>query len=87
MVQILDAPDDVGVGFYVASGIPSDRAAALRKAFWEMMHDKKFLAEAARLEAPIAPVPGEELQRVVASIYATPPSVIERLKQVIIPKK
>ena len=87
MVQILDAPDDVGVGFHMASGIPADRAAALRKAFWEMMHDPKFLAEAERLEAPIAPVPGEEVQRVVTSIYATPPSVIERLKQVIIPKK
>ena len=87
MVQILDAPDDVGVGFYMASGIPADRAAALRKAFWEMMRDSKFLAEAARLEAPIAPVPGEEVQRVVASIYSTPPSVIERLKKVIIPGK
>jgi tripartite-type tricarboxylate transporter receptor subunit TctC len=87
MVQILDAPDDVGVGFFMAAGVPSDRTAALRKAFWEMMHDPKFLAEAARLEAPIAPVPADELQRVMASIYATPPAVIERLKQVIIPKK
>ena len=87
MVQILDAPDDVGVGFFMASGIPAERAAALRKAFWEMMHDKKFLAEAARLEAPIAPVPADELQRVVASIYSTPPAVVERLKKVITPKK
>jgi tripartite-type tricarboxylate transporter receptor subunit TctC len=87
MVQILDAPDDVGVGFFMASGVPADRAAALRKAFWEMMHDRKFLDEAARLEAPIAPVPADEVQRVVASIYSTPPSVIGRLKQVIIPKK
>jgi tripartite-type tricarboxylate transporter receptor subunit TctC len=87
MVQILDAPDDVGVGFFMAAGIPAERAAALRKAFWEVMHDQKFLAEAARLEAPIAPVPADELQRVVASIYSTPPAVIERLKQVITPKK
>ena len=81
MVQILDAPDDVGVGFFMASGVPADRAAALRKAFWEMMHDEKFLAEAKRLEAPIAPVPADEVQRMVASIYATPPSVVERLKR------
>lgn len=87
MVQILDAPDDVGVGFFMAAGVPAERMTALRKAFWEMMHDPKFLAEAARLEAPIAPVAADELHRVVASIYATPPSVIERLKQVIIPKK
>ena len=42
---------------------------------------------AAALKAPIAPVSADELQRVVASIYTTPPSVIERLKQVITPKK
>jgi tripartite-type tricarboxylate transporter receptor subunit TctC len=87
MVQILDAPDDVGVGFFMASGIPADRAAALRKAFWEMMHDQKFLAEATRLEAPIAPVPADEVQRVVSTIYSTPPAVIERLKKVITPGK
>jgi tripartite-type tricarboxylate transporter receptor subunit TctC len=87
MVQILDAPDAVGVGFYMPSGVPAERAAALRKAFWETMHDPKFLAEAKRLKAPIAPVPADELQKVVASIYSTPPAVVERLKQVIIPKK
>jgi hypothetical protein len=36
---------------------------------------------------PIAPVPAADLQRVVSSIYGTPPAVVERLKQVIIPKK
>jgi tripartite-type tricarboxylate transporter receptor subunit TctC len=87
MVQILDAPDAVGVGFYMPSGVPAERAAALRKAFWETMHDPKFLAGAARLKAPIAPVPAADLQRVVSSIYSTPPAVVERLKQVIIPKK
>ena len=83
MVRILEAPDDIGVGFYVASGIPSDRASALRKAFWDMMHDGKFLSEAARLDAPIAPVPADELHKIVASIYATPHAVVERFKQVV----
>ena len=87
MVRILDAPDDVGVGFYMAPGIPADRAAALRKAFWDMMHDPKFRAEAEKLEAPIAPVPPEELQRIVASIYATPRAVIDRFQKVITPAK
>lgn len=87
MVQILDAPDDVGVGFFMASGVPDDRAAALRKAFWEMMHDRRLLAEAERLQAPIAPVPADVVQRVVSSIYSTPPAVVERLKKVITPGK
>jgi tripartite-type tricarboxylate transporter receptor subunit TctC len=87
MVRILDAPDDVGVGFFMAPGIPAERTTALRKAFWEMMHDRKFLAEAARLEAPIAPVPPEELHAIVARIYATPRAVVDRFQAVISPKK
>jgi tripartite-type tricarboxylate transporter receptor subunit TctC len=87
MVQILDAPDDIGVGFFMAAGVPAERAAALRKAFWETMHDAAFRAEAARLKAPIAPVAPEQLHKVVATIYATPKSVVERFKQAIAPNK
>lgn len=85
MVQIVDAPDDVGVGFYISSGVPSERSAALMKAFADMVGDARFRADAARLNAPIDPVPGETLQRIVEQIYATPPAVIERLKKIITP--
>jgi tripartite-type tricarboxylate transporter receptor subunit TctC len=83
MVRILEAPDDVGVGFYVAQGVPADRAVALQKAFSDTLQDSKFLSEARRLGAPIEPVPPAALQQVVASIYATPSSVMERFKTVI----
>lgn len=83
MVRIVEAPDDVGVGFYIAPGVPSDRAAALRKAFLDLLSDKKFLAEAERVGAPIAPVMPEALHKVVQSIYATPPEVVESLKKVV----
>jgi tripartite-type tricarboxylate transporter receptor subunit TctC len=87
MVDILDAPDNVGVGFYISPEVPSARAAALKTAMQAMMQDKKFLAEAARLHAPIAPVPGEELQKIVADIFSAPPALIERFKQTIAAKK
>jgi tripartite-type tricarboxylate transporter receptor subunit TctC len=86
MVRILEAPDDVGVGFYVAPGVPSDRAGALRKAFVDTVNDKKFLAEAERLGAPIAPVMPDVLHKVVQTIYATSPEVIDRFKKVMLPK-
>ena len=87
MVRILEAPDDVGVGFYLAHGVPADRTAALRKAFWDTVQDEKFLAEANRLGTPIDAVRPETLRAIVDSIYATPPSVVERFKSVIGPKK
>jgi tripartite-type tricarboxylate transporter receptor subunit TctC len=86
MVHILEAPDEVGVGFYIARGVPSDRAVALRKAFVDLVNDKKFLTEAERLGAPIAPVMPDVLHKVVQRIYATSPEVIERFKKVILPK-
>ena len=87
MVRILEAPDDVGVGFYLAHGVPADRTAALRKAFWDTVQDEKFLAEANRLGTPIDAVRPETLRAIVDLIYATPPSVVERFKSVIGPKK
>lgn len=85
MVRFTEAADDIGVGFFAAPGIPAERLKALRKAFWEMMHDDKFLAIAEKLSAPIAPVPPEELHRIVTDIYATPPPVIARIKKIITP--
>ncbi len=87
MVDILDAPDNVGVGFYISPEVPSLRAAALKAAMEAMMHDQKFLAEAARLHAPIDPVTGDELQKIVSNIYSASPALIERFKQAISAKR
>jgi tripartite-type tricarboxylate transporter receptor subunit TctC len=87
MVRVVEAPDDIGVGFFTAPGIPAERLAALRKAFWDMMHDDAFLAAANKLDAPIAPVPPATVHRVVADLYATPPAVLARLKKIITPSQ
>ncbi len=87
MVRVVEAPDNVGVGFFTAPGVPADRLSALRMAFWAMMQDSQFLAMANRLDAPIDPVRPEAVHRVVADLYATPPAILERLKKVITPAK
>lgn len=86
MVHIAEAPDSIGVGFWVAPGLPSERLAALRKAFQDMLHDDKFLAEAEKLRTPIDPVPADELHKIVADLYVTPKPVVERFKGLIIPE-
>jgi tripartite-type tricarboxylate transporter receptor subunit TctC len=87
MVRVVEAPDDIGVGFFTAPGIPAERLAALRKAFWDMMYDDAFLAAANKLDAPIAPVAPATVHRVVADLYATPPAVLARLKKIITPSQ
>jgi len=59
-------------------GVPADRVAMLRKAFAELANDKEFLAEVDKLKIEISFVPGEEIDKVVSLIAATPPDVADR---------
>jgi tripartite-type tricarboxylate transporter receptor subunit TctC len=83
MVTFLLSPYAIARHFAAPPGVPAARAALLRRAFDQTMQDAEFLAEAARMQADIAPTPGEEVERIVARIYATPRPVTERVKKFI----
>ena len=75
-----------GRPYVMAPGVPADRVAALRKAFIAMLEDKALLAEAQKSGLDVGPMGGEELQALVAKLYAMPAKVIERAKQSLIYK-
>jgi tripartite-type tricarboxylate transporter receptor subunit TctC len=59
-------------------GVPADRTAALRKAFLETMKDREFLAEAEKAKLDVMPMPGEDIEKLVAEIYATPAGLVQK---------
>lgn len=63
--------------------LPAERTKALRDAFMATMQDPEFLAEAAKAKMDIAPRSGADLDKLAATITATPPEAIERLKTAI----
>lgn len=67
--------------FILPPGVPADRLAALRTAFIETMKDPVLLAEAAKMNVDVNPSTGEEVQALVAKMYASPPEIIARVKQ------
>jgi tripartite-type tricarboxylate transporter receptor subunit TctC len=75
-----------GRPYLVAPEVPAARVAALRGAFAEMLRDKALLADAERSKLDIGPMGGEDLQALVAKLYALPPRIIERAKQALIYK-
>lgn len=83
MVAFVETAPKIGMGFWVHPEVPKARVAALRKAFMAMMSDPKFKANAAKRRAPIEPVAGETLDKLVAQAYATPPATINKLKAVL----
>ena len=83
MVSFVEAEAKIGMGFWVAPGVPTDRVAALRKAFADMMKDPKFIEAAEKRNAPIEYVSPEELQQVTEEIYSTPEPTLAKLKKIL----
>lgn len=66
-------------------GVPLDRIAVLRRAFAALADDKEFQAEAAKSKVEFNFVPGQEVERVVALIVATPPDTAARYAKAFAP--
>jgi tripartite-type tricarboxylate transporter receptor subunit TctC len=66
--------------YVVAPGVPQARVAALRQAFMATMSDPDLVAEAKREKVDIAPTSGDDLQRLIMQIYATPPDIAAKAR-------
>jgi tripartite-type tricarboxylate transporter receptor subunit TctC len=81
-MQAAWAPLALGRPFLMPPAVPPERVAALRAAFAATMTDPEFLAEGEKMGLGLnAPRSGEELQALMARTYASPPNVIDRLRQ------
>jgi tripartite-type tricarboxylate transporter receptor subunit TctC len=68
-------------------GVPADRAAALRAGFAALAQDRDFLADGQRAKLDVAPVTGEEVDKVIALITTASPETAERLGKAIASEK
>jgi tripartite-type tricarboxylate transporter receptor subunit TctC len=82
MIAFMETANLIGIGFWVPPGVPGDRLSALRRAFSSMVRDQAFLASAKKLKAPIDPISGTELQKIVADAYDTPTDLIAEVKKI-----
>jgi hypothetical protein len=61
---------------------PADRVKMLEDAFKALATDQAFLAEAKKSRQEIAPVPSEEVEKIVHLITSTPPKIADRYAKV-----
>ena len=71
--------------FVAPPGVPEAKTRNLRRAFDATMKDPEFLKEAAIMRADVEPTTGEDVQKLVSAMYATPKPVVERAKKLIAP--
>ena len=78
MFRLIFARQVMGRPFQSTPGVPADRLQALQTAFMDTMKDPAFLAEADKLKFEITPVPGADIDKLVAEILAMPPELAQR---------
>jgi tripartite-type tricarboxylate transporter receptor subunit TctC len=87
LLRLLSAPSGIGRPIFTTPGVPADRVKALRDAFDATIKDPAFVEEAKKVGLEIDPVSGEELQKIVAEIVATPEAIAKRLADLIAEQK
>jgi tripartite-type tricarboxylate transporter receptor subunit TctC len=80
LVDIIMSGAALGRPMTTTPDVPEPRLRALRAAFLAVMKDPEFVAETAKLNIEIDPVSGEAMQKIVASVLATPKPVTERAR-------
>ncbi|HEY8578331.1 MAG TPA: tripartite tricarboxylate transporter substrate-binding protein [Beijerinckiaceae bacterium] len=78
VIRLITAGTRLGRPIATTPDAPPERVKALRAAFQAAMKDPDFLKEAQASRVEVDPVSGEELQKVVEEVLATPAHLSER---------
>jgi tripartite-type tricarboxylate transporter receptor subunit TctC len=81
VLKLVYTQEIFGRPYVLPPGVPAERVAALRKAFFDTLADPALRAEAAKMRVDIAPIAGDEIQALVAKMYATPRPIVQRARQ------
>jgi tripartite-type tricarboxylate transporter receptor subunit TctC len=83
LLGVLDASAELGRPFIVAKAVPPQRVSVLRTAFRAALDDEAFRAEAQAQSLALDPVPGEEADAIINKIYAAPPELARKVRDVL----
>ncbi len=82
ILDILDAPGQLGRPFIVAKEAPRERVQTLITAFAESLRDPALLAEAQKQNLPIELFSAEESEKIIRTIYSASPDLIRKVRAV-----
>jgi tripartite-type tricarboxylate transporter receptor subunit TctC len=83
LLQLIFSRQSMGRPVVAPPGLNPAVVAALRNGFAEAMHDPDLLAEAARYGLETEYVSGDDVQKLVESLYALPTGVVERAQKIL----
>jgi tripartite-type tricarboxylate transporter receptor subunit TctC len=82
-IRFLYAGQGIGRPFVAPPGMPPARLKMLRDAFNATMKDPDFIAEVKKQNLDLDPRTGEQLEKLIRDIYATPKPIVEMVGEMI----
>jgi tripartite-type tricarboxylate transporter receptor subunit TctC len=73
--------------YSVPPGTPPERLQVLQQAFIKTLRDPELIAEAKKADLEVEPIDGPTTAKTFAGLYELSPSLIAKLKDILIPKK
>ncbi len=83
ILKLVFARQQIAYPFLAPPEVPRDRVEILRAAFVKAMADPELLADARKARLEIMPVAGDEVQKLVGQLYATPAATVEKTVQML----
>jgi tripartite-type tricarboxylate transporter receptor subunit TctC len=83
LLRFVFASAEFGRPYVLPPEVSADRVALMRKAFAEFARDPQMQADAEKSKIDMTYLPPERLEELVASLYRTPPDLIETVKKLV----
>lgn len=82
ILRAVSSASEIGKFVLTTPETPAERVQALRRAFDAMVQDPEFIADAAKLRVELGPLPGTELQQIVADVANMPADIVAKVKAI-----
>ena len=82
ILRIVANATEVGKVILSTPDTPAERITALRRAFDATMQDSAFVSELKAQRVELGPMPGEELQKLVAEVGTVSPDIIDKVRAI-----
>jgi tripartite-type tricarboxylate transporter receptor subunit TctC len=84
-MEVIFAATTIGWPSLLPPKVPAERVAAFRAAYAATVKDAAFVKGAEKRGLELDPLSGEEIQSIIANIYASSPDVVERARKAYAP--
>jgi tripartite-type tricarboxylate transporter receptor subunit TctC len=80
MLKFLEMAENIGIGMFLAPGIPKDRVKALGDSLFATLKDPRFQAAAKAKRAPIEPLTGADIKKIADDAFEIDEPTLAKLR-------